>query len=81
MEIENLNKDLDKEAQKQVKGGLAQTGQVVPTNLQSNELLQNFDIAAKGPVAIANDAHQSNDSDQNSFVPIDSDVDFLKNRR
>src|SRR5882724_8457244 len=72
MEIENLNKDLDKEAQKQVKGGLALTGQVVPTNVQSNELLQNFDIASNGPVAIANDADQSNDSSQPSFVPVGS---------
>jgi len=80
MEIENLNKDLDKEAQKQVKGGLAQTGQVVPTNLQSNELLQNFDIASKGPVAISNDADQSNDSSQESFVPVGSlIVDPLRN--
>jgi hypothetical protein len=80
MEIENLNKDLDKEAQKQVKGGLALTGQVVPTNVQSNELLQNFDIASKGPVAIANDADQSNDSSQPSFVPVGSViVDPLRN--
>ena len=80
MEIENLNKDLDKEAQKQVKGGLALTGQVVPTNVQSNELLQNFDIASKGPVAISNDADQSNDSSQPSFAPIDSViVDPLRN--
>jgi hypothetical protein len=80
MEIENLNKDLDKEALTEVKGGLALTGQVVPTNVQSNELLQNFDIASKGPVAIANDADQSNDSDQNSFVPVGSlIVDPLRN--
>jgi hypothetical protein len=80
MEIENLNKDLDKEALTEVKGGLALTGQVVPTNVQSNELLQNFDIASKGPVAIANDADQTNDSDQNSFVPVGSlIVDPLRN--
>jgi hypothetical protein len=80
MEIENLNKDLDKEALKEVKGGLALTGQVVPTNVQSNELLQNFDIASKGPVAIANDAYQSNDSDQESIVPVGSlIVDPLRN--
>lgn len=79
MEIENLNKDLDAEAQKQVKGGIALTGQVVPTNVQSNEALQNFDIASKGPVAIANDSNQSNDSDQESFVPVGSVfVDPLK---
>ena len=72
MEIENLNKELDAEAQKKVKGGIALTGQVVPTSVQSNELLQNFDIASKGPVAIANDANQSNDSDQESYVPVGS---------
>jgi hypothetical protein len=72
MQIENLNKDLDKETMTDVKGGVALTGQVVPTNLQSNEALQNFDIASKGPVAIANDAYQSNDSDQESVVPVGS---------
>jgi hypothetical protein len=72
MEIENLNKELDAEAQKAVKGGIALTGQVVPTNVQSNELLQKFDIASNGPVAIANDADQSNDSSQPSFVPVGS---------
>jgi len=79
MQIDNLNKDLDKEAMEKTKGGLALTGQVVPTNLQSNELEQGFNSAAKGPVAIANDANQSNDSDQNSFVPVGSlIVDPLK---
>jgi hypothetical protein len=72
MEIENLNKDLDTEAQKQVKGGVALTGQVVPTNVQDNALEQAFHIAAGGPVAIANDATQSNDSDQDSIVPVGS---------
>ena len=72
MQIENLNKDLEKETMTEVRGGVALTGQVVPTNVQSNELLQNFDIASKGPVAIANDADQSNDSDQESFVPVGS---------
>ncbi len=72
MEIENLNKDLDTEAQKAVKGGTALTGQVVPTNVQSNALEQAFNVASKGPVAIANDADQSNDSDQGSFVPVGS---------
>jgi len=62
MEIENLNKDLDTEAQKNVKGGLALTGQVVPTNVQSNALEQAFNVASKGPVAIANDGSQSNES-------------------
>jgi hypothetical protein len=72
MEIDNLNKELDAEAQKAVKGGVALTGQVVPTNVQSNELLQKFDIASRGPVAIANEGNQSNDSDQESFVPVGS---------
>jgi hypothetical protein len=72
MQIENLNKELDTETMKTVNGGLALTGQVVPTNVQSNELLQKFDIASNGPVAIANDADQSNDSSQPSFVPVGS---------
>jgi hypothetical protein len=72
MQIENLNKELDAETMKTVNGGLALTGQVVPTNVQSNELLQKFDIASNGPVAIANDADQSNDSSQPSFVPVGS---------
>ena len=72
MEIENLNKDLDTEAQKDVKGGLALTGQVVPTNVQSNALEQAFNVKAAGPVAIANDGSQSNESDQESFVPVGS---------
>ena len=72
MQIDNLNKDLDKEKMAEVKGGTALTGQVVPTNVQSNELVQGFDIASKGPVAIANDANQSNESDQDSFVPVGS---------
>ena len=81
MEIENLNKDLDKEAQTQVKGGLALTGQVVPTNVQSNELLQNFDIASHGPVTVTNDTDQSNYSNQDSIVPVGSvflGSDFLR---
>jgi hypothetical protein len=80
MEIQNLNKDLDTEAQKEVKGGTALTGQVVPTNVQSNALEQAFNVRAGGPVAIANDADQSNDSDQDSFVPVGSViVDPLRN--
>jgi len=80
MEIQNLNKDLDTEAQKEVKGGTALTGQVVPTNVQSNALEQAFHVASGGPVAIANDADQSNDSDQGSFVPVGSlVVDPLRN--
>jgi hypothetical protein len=72
MEIENLNKDLDTEAQKAVTGGTALTGQVVPTNVQSNALEQAFHVAAGGPVAIANDGSQSNESDQESIQPVGS---------
>ena len=72
MKIENLSKELDTETMTEVRGGLALTGQVVPTNVQSNELLQSFNIASNGPVAIANDADQSNDSDQESIVPVGS---------
>ena len=79
MEIQNLNKDLDTEAKKEVKGGTALTGQVVPTDVQSNALDQAFHIASGGPVAIANDADQTNYSDQDSFVPVGSlVVDPLK---
>jgi hypothetical protein len=74
MKIENLSKELDTESMGEVKGGLAFTGQVVPTNVQSNEALQNFDIASKGPVALSNDAYQSNDSDQDTFSPVGSIV-------
>jgi hypothetical protein len=72
MKIENLSNELDTKTMKTVRGGLALTGQVVPTNVQSNELVQKFDIASNGPVAIANDADQSNDSSQPSFVPVGS---------
>ena len=72
MKIENLSKDLDTEAQKAVTGGTALTGQVVPTSVQSNALEQAFNIASNGPVAIANDGTQSNDSSQPSFVPVGS---------
>jgi hypothetical protein len=72
MQIENLSKELDTETMADVRGGLALTGQVVPTNIQSNELIQKFDIASNGPVAIANDGTQSNDSSQPSFVPVGS---------
>jgi hypothetical protein len=72
MQIENLNKDLDTEAMSEVKGGLALTGQVVPTNVQSNELLQKFDIASNAPVALTNDTDQSNYSSQDSIVPVGS---------
>jgi len=72
MKIENLSKDLDTESMSEVKGGLALTGQVVPTNVQSNALEQAFNIASNGPVAIANDGSQSNESDQESIVPVGS---------
>jgi hypothetical protein len=72
MKIENLTADLDAAAMTEVQGGSALTGQVVPTNVQSNALEQAFNIASNGPVAIANDANQSNESDQDSFVPVGS---------
>jgi hypothetical protein len=72
MKIENLSKDLDTTAMTEVTGGTALTGQVVPTNVQSNALEQAFNIKANGPVAIANDADQSNDSDQDTFSPVGS---------
>ena len=72
MKIENLSKDLDTTSMTEVRGGTALTGQVVPTSVQSNALEQAFNIKANGPVAIANDADQSNDSDQDSFVPVGS---------
>jgi hypothetical protein len=72
MLIQDLSKELDTKTMTTVHGGAALTGQVVPTNIQSNELLQSFNIASNGPVAIANDADQSNDSSQPSFVPVGS---------
>jgi hypothetical protein len=81
MKIENLSKDLDTKTMTEVRGGLALTGQVVPTNVQSNALEQKFDIASHGPVAIANDADQSNYSSQDSFVPVGSiflGTDYLR---
>jgi hypothetical protein len=56
----------------EVTGGTALTGQVVPTNVQSNELLQSFNVASHGPVAIGNSADQSNYSTQDSIVPVGS---------
>jgi hypothetical protein len=70
MQIENLSKDLDSETMTTVRGGLALTGQVVPTNVQSNELGQTFNVASCAPVAIGNDAYQSNSSFQPSIVPV-----------
>ena len=81
MKIENLSKDLDTETMTEVHGGLALTGQVVPTNVQSNELLQSFHVAGNGPVAIGNDADQANYSSQDSDVPVGSvflGSDFLR---
>ncbi len=81
MKIENLNKDLDSAAQKEVTGGTALTGQVVPTNVQSNELLQKLNVASAGPVALGNDASQDNCSSQDTFAPVGSAVlgpDFLR---
>jgi hypothetical protein len=72
MQIENLSKDLDTQTMATVHGGLALTGQVVPTDVQDNELVQQFDIASNGPVAIANDAGQSNESSQPTLMPIGS---------
>ena len=72
MKIENLSKDLDTEAMTEVTGGVALTGQVVPTSVQSNALEQAFNIRSNGPVAIANDGTQSNDSDQETFSPVGS---------
>ena len=81
MKIENLNKDLDTAEQKEVTGGTALTGQVVPTNVQSNELLQKFNVGSDGPVALGNDAYQDNYSSQDTFSPVGSAVlgpDFLR---
>jgi hypothetical protein len=72
MLIKDLSKELDTETMTTVRGGDALTGQVVPTNVQVNTLAQGFNIASHGPVAIANDADQSNDSSQPSFVPVGS---------
>ena len=72
MLINDLSKELDTETMTTVHGGVALTGQVVPTNVQSNELVQSFNIGSNGPVAIANDASQSNYSSQPSFVPVGS---------
>ena len=72
MKIENLGKDLDTVAMTEVTGGTALTGQVVPTNVQCNQLAQDFQISACAPVGIANDADQSNYSSQESVVPVGS---------
>ena len=72
MLIKDLSKELDTQSMSAVQGGVALTGQVVPTSIQSNELVQKFDIASNGPVAIANDGTQSNDASQPSWVPVGS---------
>ena len=81
MKIENLSKDLDTVGMTEVRGGTALTGQVVPTNVQSNELLQSFNVGSHGPVAIGNDADQSNTSYQDTVAPVGSAIlgpDFLR---
>ena len=81
MKIENLSKELDTETMHAVTGGTALTDQVVPTNVQSNALLQSFHVAAGGPVAISNDASQDNYSDQDTVAPVGSllfGADFLR---
>ena len=72
MKIENLSKDLDTVAMTEVTGGTALTGQVVPTSVQSNQLVQDFQIGAGAPVGVSNDADQSNYSSQDSVVPVGS---------
>jgi hypothetical protein len=72
MRIENLSKQLDSQIMTALRGGASLVGQVVPTNIQSNEMVQNFNIDSKGPVAIGNSATQSNRSSQFSFVPVGS---------
>jgi hypothetical protein len=72
MRIENLSKELDSKTMKTLHGGVSLVGQVVPTNVQTNEMLQNFNINTRGPVALANDGSQSNYSRQDSDVPVGS---------
>src|ERR1700738_1703801 len=76
MLIENLSKDLDTKTMTDVRGGVALTGQVVPTNLQSNEMNKIYNISSKGPVPIANEGSQKNFSSQDSPVPVGSVVGF-----
>ena len=72
MKIENLSHDLDASAMTEVTGGTALTGQVVPTNVQGNALGQSFQVASCAPVAIGNDAEQSNYSSQRTDLPVGS---------
>jgi hypothetical protein len=81
MKIENLSKDLDTTAMTEVHGGIALTGQVVPTNVQDNEMLQAFNVASAAPVALGNDGDQSNYSRQDTVAPVGSlflGSDFLR---
>jgi hypothetical protein len=72
MKIENLSHDLDTAAMTAVTGGTALTGQVVPTNVQCNQLGQGFSVGSAAPVAIGNDAEQSNYSSQDTVLPVGS---------
>ncbi len=72
MKIENLSKDLDTAAMTEVTGGVALTGQVVPTSVQGNGLAQGFNVASGAPVSIGNDAEQSNYSSQDTDLPVGS---------
>ena len=72
MKIENLSKELETQDLAEVRGGVALTGQVVPTSVQSNELAQKFNIASCAPVAIGNSADQSNYSSQSTIEPVGS---------
>jgi hypothetical protein len=81
MKIENLSKDLDTTTMTEVRGGTALVGQVVPTNVQDNEMLQGFNVASAAPVAIGNDGDQSNYSRQDTSAPVGSLIlggDFLR---
>jgi hypothetical protein len=70
MKIENLSKDLDTVSMTEVRGGTALTGQVVPTSVQDNEMLQGFNVASAAPVAVGNDGEQSNYSRQATDAPV-----------
>jgi hypothetical protein len=72
MRIDNLSKDLDSKALETVHGGVAVIGQVVPTNIQSNQMAQDFNIGSKAPVAIGNEGYQSNYSSQPTIAPVGS---------
>ena len=81
MKIENLSKDLDTTGMTEVRGGTALTGQVVPTNVQDNQMLQGFNVASGAPVSIGNDGDQYNYSHQDTVSPVGSlffGSDFLR---